>query len=437
MAEIHTRDTDIAYVLQGSATLVTGGMAVGVEGDRRPRSCVAPPSRAARLASSSRGRRGGHPQRHAALVQGSEAPFLYYVVKVTAGGAGPRPRPSGAHVMRPRPSLVSACGAGSSPCSPCRRAPTHGQATVDLPVGAPAATVVDLRTPKARRWSRPGGATATSRWSRSTIMRRTRICGLRARPTGPTTSAPTPGAADFDDSAWETLEPAELEARRSNGRLAFNWYRTGSRCPDTVGGFDVTGVDRRLRAGRRRLRRDLGGRPAPAGAGPDRRPAHQGLQRAQPRRADRDARPGQQIQLAVFGSTDRSPGRRRTSSGSARRRSTSIAGPGGRRPPLRPRSSGSIPHSTGSCPGTRRSRSWRAGSSSSRGRSGIPTAICCSVIPTPTPSIAGRRSGAVSVFRSKSGYTGVDIGEYHQPGSNGLTSTGTACSRSTSTATGG
>jgi hypothetical protein len=31
MAEIHTRDTDIAYVLQGSATLVTGGTAVNVK----------------------------------------------------------------------------------------------------------------------------------------------------------------------------------------------------------------------------------------------------------------------------------------------------------------------------------------------------------------------------------------------------------------------
>ena len=29
--------------------------------------------------------------------------------------------------------------------------------------------------------------------------------------------------------------------------------------------------------------------------------------------------------------------------------------------------------------------------------------------------------GAVTVFRPKSGYTGVDIGRYHQPGSNGLT----------------
>jgi mannose-6-phosphate isomerase-like protein (cupin superfamily) len=31
MAEIHTRDTDIASIIQGSATLVTGGTAVGVK----------------------------------------------------------------------------------------------------------------------------------------------------------------------------------------------------------------------------------------------------------------------------------------------------------------------------------------------------------------------------------------------------------------------
>ena len=31
IAEIHTRDTDIAYVLKGSATLVTGGTPVGVK----------------------------------------------------------------------------------------------------------------------------------------------------------------------------------------------------------------------------------------------------------------------------------------------------------------------------------------------------------------------------------------------------------------------
>jgi mannose-6-phosphate isomerase-like protein (cupin superfamily) len=31
MAEVHTRDTDIAYVLEGTATLVTGGTATGLK----------------------------------------------------------------------------------------------------------------------------------------------------------------------------------------------------------------------------------------------------------------------------------------------------------------------------------------------------------------------------------------------------------------------
>src|SRR5512133_1173610 len=31
MAEVHTRDTDIAYVLQGTSTLVTGGTAVDLK----------------------------------------------------------------------------------------------------------------------------------------------------------------------------------------------------------------------------------------------------------------------------------------------------------------------------------------------------------------------------------------------------------------------
>jgi gluconolactonase len=38
-----------------------------------------------------------------------------------------------------------------------------------------------------------------------------------------------------------------------------------------------------------------------------------------------------------------------------------------------------------------------------------------------TNAIYRLKDGVVTVFRSKSGYTGVDIGRYHQPGSNGLT----------------
>ena len=92
MAEIHTRDTDIAYVLQGTATLVTGGAALGVK-----------PTGPEELRGS--GIRGGDTRRLApgdvvVIPNGTPhwfksvtTPFLYYVVKVrqaarsTASGA--------------------------------------------------------------------------------------------------------------------------------------------------------------------------------------------------------------------------------------------------------------------------------------------------------------------------------------------------------------
>lgn len=81
MAEIHTRDTDVAYVLQGSATLVTGGTPINVKqtGPEEFRGTVI---------------QGGETR---ALTVGDvvvipngvphwfkevKAPFLYYVVKV-------------------------------------------------------------------------------------------------------------------------------------------------------------------------------------------------------------------------------------------------------------------------------------------------------------------------------------------------------------------
>ena len=81
MAEIHTRDTDIAYVLQGSATLVAGGTAVDVKS-------IGPEE----LRGS--GIRGGQtrtlqpgdlviiPNGIPHWFKNVSAPFLYYVVKV-------------------------------------------------------------------------------------------------------------------------------------------------------------------------------------------------------------------------------------------------------------------------------------------------------------------------------------------------------------------
>ena len=92
VAEVHTRDTDIAYVIQGSATLVTGGMAV----DLKPMA----PEELRGTAIIGGETRKLVPGDVAVIPNGVphwfkevEAPFLYYVVKVrqaerstTAGG---------------------------------------------------------------------------------------------------------------------------------------------------------------------------------------------------------------------------------------------------------------------------------------------------------------------------------------------------------------
>jgi gluconolactonase len=53
--------------------------------------------------------------------------------------------------------------------------------------------------------------------------------------------APKAGAGGFDDNAWPTIAPATLSARRGNGRLSFNWYRIQITVPARIGEFDATG----------------------------------------------------------------------------------------------------------------------------------------------------------------------------------------------------
>ena len=89
MAELHVRDTDIIYVLSGTATIVTGGKVIAgqtVADDEIRGSAI----------------EGGQPRM---LVKGDvmvvpngvphwfenvQAPFLYYVVKATAPAGGDR-----------------------------------------------------------------------------------------------------------------------------------------------------------------------------------------------------------------------------------------------------------------------------------------------------------------------------------------------------------
>jgi gluconolactonase len=52
---------------------------------------------------------------------------------------------------------------------------------------------------------------------------------------------PHAGVADFDDSRWEVIAPATLSARRGTGMVSFNWYRLALTVPKRIGDFDPTG----------------------------------------------------------------------------------------------------------------------------------------------------------------------------------------------------
>ena len=134
-----------------------------------------------------------------------------------------------------------------------------------------------------------------------------------------------------------------------------------------------------------------------------------------------DARPGQQIQLAIFGANGP------ISNPPANYiwvRSATLdfyASVGRRR---------AIPSRRRLCGWIRRwTRSWRpdaveklaGGFQFTEGPVWHPDGYLLFSDPNANTIYRWTPDGAVSVFRTKSGYTGFDIGEYHQPGSNGLT----------------
>ena len=69
--------------------------------------------------------------------------------------------------------------------------------------------------------------------------------GVDKQPSGPATRTydytPHAGGADFNDSKWEVISPTTLDQRRGNGRLALNWYRIKLTVPERIGDFDPTG----------------------------------------------------------------------------------------------------------------------------------------------------------------------------------------------------
>ncbi len=299
-----------------------------------------------------------------------------------------------------------------------------GTLAQQAPSGRPDA-VVDLATEK-------GLETVAGTWKYSDtriVEAAFRAAGKDGQPTGrPVTTydyEPKAGAADFDDSRWETIPASGLSKRRGNGRLSFNWYRITLTVPDKIDGKATAGstvvfqttlddyaevwVDGELA----RYLGQSGGSVVGGWNAPNRLVVGQNV------------RPGQKITIAVFGINGpiSNPPTNFIWVREARLEfyRSSVEGPYAVTPsevnvevdvkdPALARIVGPNPKIWKLAEGFRFTEGpvWTS--------SGL-------LFSDPNSNVIYRytKEGTLSVFRTLSGYSGADIAEYGQPGSNGLT----------------
>jgi gluconolactonase len=246
--------------------------------------------------------------------------------------------------------------------------------------------------------------------------------GPDLRPSGPSVRtfdvAPKGGSADFDDSAWQKIAATSLEARRTNGKLTFNWYRINVTIPARVGGFDTTGstvifevvvddyaeiwVDGKL--------------PRPLGQTGG--ALIKGFNAPNRVVLTRNARPDQQIQLAVFGANGplSDPPSNFIWIRSATLDFYSAS------PPITADVSvvRNDPAIDSIVPAGVKAERLAEGFLFTEGPVWVPEGYLLFSDPNANTIYRWSDNDGLSVFRTKSGYTGLDIGEYGQPGSNGL-----------------
>src|SRR5436309_2722631 len=174
------------------------------------------------------------------------------------------------------------------------------QVTSDAPGRRPEA-IIDLATEE-------GVRLVEGRWRYSDVKIvevEHRGPGPDLRASGPPTRAwdiaPHAGAADFDDSGWEVLPASRLDARKTAGRLAFNWYRIKITVPERIGRFDPTGSTAVFEIVVDDYAEVWVNGNLPLALGQPGGPLIGGFNAPNRVVVGRDVRPGQQIQLAVLG----------------------------------------------------------------------------------------------------------------------------------------
>ena len=282
--------------------------------------------------------------------------------------------------------------------------------------------VVDLRT-------KVGADAVGAQWR----FREPRIKGTMFRGPGPDLGPtgtprktydifPRPGIAGFEGSQWEAISADSLEKRRTGGRVSFAWYAVNLTLPRQVGAFDVTGstvvfevvvddyaeiwVDGKLPfvLGQR------GGSVAYGFNAPNRVVVA------------RDARPGQQIRIDVFavnGPISTSPENfiwlRSATLDFYKAERAKVARP------VPFEASRLTPDPDSIIPADAQLEKVASGFPFTEGPVWAHEGYLLFSSPDLNTIFRWSPEGQVDVYRPKSGYTGTNIGEYHQPGSNGLT----------------
>ncbi len=317
--------------------------------------------------------------------------------------------------MNPRTSLLTLALFASL-------APASAQVTGDVPIGRPDA-VVDLATAE-------GAALVSATWRYADAQ----LVEVDHRAPGPDLKAsgdpvrthdvlPKAGAADFSDEAWGKIDPTALMSRRGNGRTSFGWYRLTLTLPEKIGALPTTGsavifetvvddyaeiwVDGRLPL----VLGQSGGALVRGWNAPNRVVIA------------RDAKPGQTIRIAVFaanGPLSAPPGNFIW----MRSATLDVYRPGrlGHGNPVATEIVRRDPALDGIVtPGTKIEQ-LASGFSFTEGPVWVRDGGYL-LFSDPNENTIYRYSpdGQVSIYRTHSGYTGVDLGLYHQPGSNGLT----------------
>lgn len=237
---------------------------------------------------------------------------------------------------------------------------------------------------------------------------------------------PHAGGADFNDSAWEKIPAPGLETRRSTGRLCFNWYRINVTIPKRIADFDPTGSTAVFEVVVDDYAEVWVNGKLPIVLGQTGAHLVKGFNAPNRVVLSRDVRTGQQFHLAIFGANgplSNPPGnfiwvRSATIDFYKPSRFENGKELGGQIVRVDPMLDAIVP------PGSKLEK-LATGFSFTEGPVWVPKSDKADgylLFSDPNENTIYRMTadGEVSVFRVKSGYSGVNIGEYHQPGSNGL-----------------